>query len=94
MIQITCLVITCHLFTLMRWILLGPNQNFTSESPDNSFENCVSLRTQFMTQSFKTKLQMRYSPVRGIQRQVSNYVETPVSVSLGIMLYQRREVKF
>ena len=36
---------------MMLWILLGLNQNLTSESLDNSFENCVSLGTQFMMQT-------------------------------------------
>lgn len=31
---------------------------------------------------------MRYNPVTGSYRQVSNYVETPLSVSLKSMLYQ------
>ena len=48
-------VITCDLSNMMQWILLGPNQNLISESPVNSFENSVSLGTQFMIQSFKTK---------------------------------------
>ena len=31
--QMTCVVITCDLSNLMRWVLLGQNQNLTSESP-------------------------------------------------------------
>ena len=32
-----------YLFYLMRWVLLEPNQNLTSESKDNSFEKRVFL---------------------------------------------------
>ena len=56
-----------YVSNLMRWILLGPNQNFSSESRDKSFEKCVSLANQFMMQSFKTKRQMSYNAVQGSQ---------------------------
>ena len=56
-----------YLSSLMRWILLKPNQNLTSESRDNSFQKTVSLATQFMMQSFKTKRQISYNPVQGSQ---------------------------
>ena len=90
--QITCVVITCDLSNLMQWILLGQNQNLTSDFPYNSFENCVPIGTQFIIQSFKTKCQTRYSPVPGSQCQLNNYVETSLSVNLGSMLHQTTKV--
>ena len=51
--QITCVVITVDLSDAMQWILLGQNQNLTSESPNNSFKNCVSSGTQFIMQLSK-----------------------------------------
>ena len=41
-----------------------------------------------MMQYFKTKHQIRYNPVPGSQCQVSNCVDTRLSVSLRIMLHQ------
>ena len=54
-----------YVLSLMRSILLGSNQNLTSEPRDYSFEKTVSLATQFMMQSFKTKRQRSYDPVQG-----------------------------
>ena len=54
-----------YVSSLMQLILLGSNQNLTSEPRDYSFEKTVSLATQFMMQSFKTKRQRSYDPVQG-----------------------------
>ena len=88
--QITYVIITCDLPSMMQWIFwLGQDQNLISESPDNSFENSVSLGTQFMMQSFKTKCQIRCNPVPRSQQIImsATYVEIRLSVNLGIMLH-------
>ena len=46
-----------------------------------------------MIQSFKTKRQLRCNPVPGSKCQVSNCVETRLSVSLGIMLHKTTRSK-
>ena len=88
MSKITCLVITCHLSSLLRWILLGPNQNLTPESPNSFSKKLYFFGNPVHETNLKIRYQMRYSHVTGSHRQVSNYVETPLSGNLGSMLYQ------
>ena len=90
--QIIYVVITCDMSNMMRWILLGPNQNLTSEFSHNFFENCVSLGTQFMMQSFH----IRYNPVPCCQCHVRSCWDTFVIrlSPLRSCFIKRREVKF
>ena len=53
-------------FDAMDFAWTKTNDNF--DYTDNSFEDCVSLRTQFMMQSFKTKHQIRYNSVKSQRR--------------------------
>ena len=73
---------------MLRWILLRPNKNLTPESPNSFSKKLYFFGNPVHETILKIRHQMRYNPVTGSYRQVSNYVETPLSVSLESMLYQ------
>ena len=77
-----------------RWQLSGTFDGFKLQNLEMiMILQTVSLATQFMMQSFKTKRQMSCDPVQGSQCQVSNFVKTLLPVSLGIILHQMTSSK-
>ena len=82
-----------HLLNLLRWILIGPSNELKSQSRQKSLEKCVTLVTQFMVQSFKTDRQIRYKLEENSNLGVSNTIEIPLSVGLGLLIHQKTRSK-
>ena len=76
------------LTTFLRWVLLGPNLSVEGEKRTQKIENTVSVATQVLMQSFKTKCQSSYSG-----HSFHNTVETPLNVGIGLPLHHKTRSK-
>ena len=81
------------LSTLIKWILIGPNENLYNENRIKRVENATSVVTQLIVQSFKTKRQVHYEPVDSSTRGIFQMNETPLSVGLGLYVHHTTRSK-
>ena len=82
-----------QLSTLIRWILVGPNQEFENKSRESSIEKNVSIVAQMIIQLFKTRRQVNCQAVEESNRGMYQNIETPLSVGLGLYIHQRTRSK-
>ena len=81
------------LSTLIKWILIGPNENLYNENRIKRVENATSVVTQLIIQSFKTKRQVHYEPVDSSTRGIFQMNETRLSVGLGLYVHHTTRSK-
>ena len=78
---------------MIKWILIGPNENLYNENRIKRVENATSVVTQLIVQSFKTKQQVHYEPVDSSTRGIFQMNEIPFNVGLGLYVHHTTRSK-
>ena len=80
------------LTTLMKWIMIGAKDNIDNENRRAGVDRSISVATQLILQSTKTKRQVRYIPTSD-NTEMSSVIETPLNVGLGMFVHQKTRSK-
>ena len=75
------------LSSLIKWILVGPNESFEGEKRVDGIERLISTVTQTIVQSVKSKRQVQYQPISQ-NTEMHSKKETPLNVGIGLYLHQ------
>ena len=81
------------LSTLVKWLLIGPNQTIEHTHRRASIDRTVSVVTQLIMQSFKTDFQVNYQTTHNSDGDTYQVIETPLSVGLGMYIDHKTRSK-
>ena len=81
-----------HLSLLIKYILIGPNKKMTGDGRERNVEKDISLITQLFLQTIKSNRQVN-QPYQLYKNESYITRETPLSIGLGLHIYQKTRIK-
>ena len=82
-----------HLSLLIKWIFIGPNKEMSGDRRERNVEKDISLITQLFMLTIKSNRQANYQPYQLYKNESYITRETPLSVRLGLDIYQKTRSK-
>ena len=78
---------------LLKWILVGPNKEISGESREKTVDKDISVISQLVLNAVKTRRQVDYKQHGQLSHVCYVTRETPLSVGLGLHMYNKTRSK-